>query len=127
MPEFMHSRGAWWKGVTDDKLDVTISTRFFLHILDRQLRTNQERPWTIERAEAAYHVAPACFSPQWWVDAFLIIRDGVGLTPHVWTRRKGYVKAVLEPDDDTYAMVPVPKPGGTLIFRSPAEKRSGAS
>lgn len=127
--EFMTSRGRWWKGVTNQRVEVTISTRFFLSILERQLKTNQERPWTVERAEAAYNVAPACFSPQWWIDAFVKLQDGVGLTPHVWTYREGYAKVVIEPDDDHYARVPVPKPGGTLIFqeRSRPEKSPGVS
>lgn len=115
--EFMTSHGRWWVGITAEGQQVSVSTAFFLHLLDRQLQTNQECPWTIERAEKHYNVAPACFAPQWWIDAFREIRDGVGPTPHVWTRRKGYARVVLEADPDKYAAVPIPKPAGTIIFR----------
>lgn len=114
----MHQHGGWWSGRTDTQMKVSVSDRFFRHILARQEETCRNHPHYYSRDMQMYGVSPVCLSPQWWVDAFLKIQDGVGLTPHVWTRRKGYAKVVLQPDDDKYARVPVPKPGGTLIFRT---------
>lgn len=113
----MEYKGGWWVGTTKDGVRVSVTHPFFDHIATRQLNTLANNPWHRSRNQENYGVAMVCQAPQWWIDAFQEIQDGVGPTPHVWTRRKGYAKVVLEADPDKYAAVPIPKPAGTIIFR----------
>lgn len=117
----MHQHGGWWSGRTDTQMKVSVSDRFFRHMLERQEARRCERPDYYSRDMQKYGVSPVCRSPQWWVEVFLDHDYAIGMQEHTWTRRRHYAKLVLQPTDDRYALIPVPSPGGTLIFRERGE------
>lgn len=121
----MWQHGAWWKGITENGVEVAVSDAFFKSIFFKQQESALLHPALVANTRRHYGdiETPTCHYPQWWVDCFLDTEYAIGPGPHTWVHKRGYHKLMLgEVGNRGYSNVEVGSEG-TLIFRQLTPKR----
>jgi hypothetical protein len=114
----MRQHGAWWKGLTDDGLEISVSHAHFVDILVKQKDTQVAHPEHVERIQLFYSgVELACYHPEWWRDVYLINQFAIGPWQFSWVRRKGYDKLILGEATQLGYSSNIVGTRGTIIFK----------